>query len=563
MNKHLYRLKVTGSESVTTKLTGAEAIIKSLLLHDVDTVFGLPGGQLDHLFDAMYREGDKLRLIHSRHEQGVAYMAYGYAKSTGKVGTYAVVPGPGLLNSTGALCTAWANYAKVLCISGQLPTTTLGKGYGDLHEINDQLGLIRHLTKWAERIDHPALAPGLVQEAFRQLHSGCPRPVEIEMPMDVMAMRAEVELAGPAGGDGAPPIDTDLVDQAAKILGRAKRPMIVVGAGAIDAGEELLAVAEALQAPVMSKRNGKGIVSSEHYLEANMAMGHALWGEADAVLAVGTRLKMPLTMWGKDDDLKLIRVDIDPAQISRICSPEVGIVGDASEVLGALAEALDRSSTVRPSRETELTDLKSDYYQRMRDQVGPQMAYLDVIRQELPDDGLFVDEVTQVGFTSWFGFPVYRPRQHITAGYQGTLGYGFATALGVVAGNPDKKVIQVSGDGGFMFNVQELATAVQYQLPLITIIFNDKRFTNVQRQQKEWFDGRVICSDLHNPDFVAMAKSFGAVGLAANDPESVRTAIRSAFNEQGPVLIEVDVTDFFPAPWKFIMMPQNRKGVCT
>jgi acetolactate synthase-1/2/3 large subunit len=383
------------------------------------------------------------------------------------------------------------------------------------------------------------------------------------MPMDIMAMQTEVELVGPADDLRIPPVDTDLVEQAAELLGNARRPMIVVGSGAIDAGEELLAVAEALQAPVMSKRNGKGIVSSEHYLEANMAMGHDLWGEADAVLAVGTRLKMPLTMWGKDEDLKLVRVDIDPEQINRICTPEVGIVGDAARVLGALADALGRHNKARTSRKVELTGLKTDYYARMRNQVAPQMAYLDVIREELPADGIFVDEVTQVGFTSWFGFPVYEPRQHITAGYQGTLGYGYATALGVVAGNPDKKVIQVSGDGGIMFNIQELATAVQYQLPLVTIIFNDRRFTNVQRQQKEWFDGRVICSDLHNPDFVALAKSFGAVGLGANDPESLRLAIRNAFKEQGPVLIEVDVTEFFPAPWQFIMMPQNRKQVCT
>ena len=360
MNKQINELQVTGRESMTTSMTGAEAIIKSLLLHGVDTVFGLPGGQLDHLFDAMYKEGDKLRLIHTRHEQGVAYMAYGYAKSTGKVGTYMVVPGPGLLNSTAALCTAWANHAQVLCISGQLPTTTLGKGYGDLHEINDQLGLIRHLTKWAERIDHPTLAPGLVQEAFRQLNTGCPRPVEIEMPMDIMGMQAEVQLLPPADDLYMPSIDIDLVEQAAEVLGNAKKPMIVIGAGAIDAGEELLAVAEALQAPVMSKRNGKGIISSTHYLEANMAMGHTLWGDADAVLAVGTRLKMPLTMWGKDDELKLVRVDIDPDQVNRICTPEVGIVGDAAAVLSALANALETQKNERLSRKNELINLKKD-----------------------------------------------------------------------------------------------------------------------------------------------------------------------------------------------------------
>jgi len=546
-----------------TQLTGAEAIIKSLRQNKVDTIFALPGGQLDHLFDAMYKEDDGLRLISSRHEQGVAYMAYGYAKSTGKVGVYAVVPGPGLLNSTAALCTAWANHARVLCISGQIPLTAMDKGYGDLHEINDQLGLIRHLTKWAERINHPADAPAIVNEAFRQLNTGRPRPVEIEMPMDVMAQKVAVDLLQAGANDDIPPIDSDQVAAAAEILGNAKRPMIVVGSGAQDACDEVLAVAEALQAPVMAKRNGKGIVASDHYLSANLPMGHHLWAEADAVLAVGTRLRMPLCMWGKDDDLKLVRIDIDPVEVGKICEPEVGITGDAAATLSALLSALNKTNTSRSSRKVELTGLKSAIEADMRDSVAPQMAYLDVIREVLPDDGIFVDEVTQVGFASWYGFPVNKPRQHITAGYQGTLGYGFATALGVVAANPDKKVIQISGDGGFMFNVQELATAVKYKLPITTIIFNDNRFTNVQRQQKEWFGGRVIASDLHNPDFMKLTESFGAMGLRVDRPAALKGAIEAAFTQDGPAIIEVTVDEFFPAPWKFIMMPQTRKRVCT
>ena len=546
-----------------TRLTGAEAIVKSLRLNDIDTVFALPGGQLDHLFDAMYKEGDALRLISSRHEQGVAYMAYGYAKSTGKVGVFAVVPGPGLLNSTAALCTAWANNAKVLCISGQVPSSSMGKGYGDLHEIDDQLGLIRHLTKWAERINHPAEAPAVVNEAFRQLNTGRPRPVEIEMPMDVMGQKVAVDLvAGGARGE-IPPVDSDLVAAAAEILGNAKRPMIVVGSGAQDACEEVLAVASALQAPVMAKRNGKGVVPSDHYLSANLPVGHRLWAEADAVLAVGTRLRMPLCSWGKDDDLKLVRIDIDPVEVTRICTPEVGICGDAAATLSALLSALDKTNVSRPSREAELTERKAAVDRDIRASIAPQMAYLDTIREVLPDDGIFVDEVTQVGFASWYGFPVNKPRQHITAGYQGTLGYGFATALGVVAAHPDKKVIQISGDGGFMFNVQELASAVQYQLAITTIVFNDKRFTNVQRQQKEWFGGRVIASDLHNPDFVKLAESFGAMGIRVDGPDKLKGAIETAFRQSGPAIIEVTVDEFFPAPWKYIMMPQTRTRVCT
>jgi acetolactate synthase-1/2/3 large subunit len=545
------------------QLTGAEAVIKSLRRNQVDTIFSLPGAQLDHIFDAIYKEDDGLRLITSRHEQGAAYMAYGYAKSTGKVGTYAVVPGPGLLNSTAALCTAWANNARVLCISGQLPLASIDRGYGELHEIPDQLGLIRHLTKWAERINHPAEAPGIVNEAFRQMQKGRPRPVGIEIPMDVVGQKVAVDLLDAASLDELPPVDSDLIASAADILGKAKRPLIVVGAGAQDACAEVLAIAEALQAPVMAKRNGKGVVAADHYLSANLPMGHRLWADADAVLAIGTRLRMPLCMWGKDDDLKLVRIDIDPVEVARICTPEVGITGDAAATLSALLPALEKTNRSRSSRKQELLELKSVVDREIRESIAPQMAYLDVIREVLPDDGIFVDEVTQVGFAAWYGFPVNRPRQYITTGYQGTLGYGFATALGVVAAHPDKKVVQISGDGGFMFNVQELASAVQYRLPITTVIFNDKRFTNVQRQQKEWFDGRVIASDLHNPDFVKLAESFGAMGIRVDGPAKLKNAIELAFAQDGPAIIEVSVDMFFPPPWKFIMMPQTRKRVCT
>jgi acetolactate synthase I/II/III large subunit len=543
------------------KMTGAEAIIKSLRQYGVDTIFALPGGQLDHFFDAMYKEGDDIQLVHSRHEQGVAYMAYGYAKSTGKVGVYAVVPGPGLLNSSAALCTAWGNNAQVLCISGQIPSQAIGKGYGDLHEINDQLGMIRHITKWAERIEHPSYTPGLISEAMRQLNTGRPRPVEIEMAMDLMGAEAEVVLPTPPKAYEKPPVDTDLLDQAAQILGKAKRPMIVVGSGALDAGDEVLAVAEALQAPVLSKRSGKGIVSAKHYLHANSPMGHALWAKADAILAVGSRIKEQLLMWGKDDDMKIISIEIDPVEMTRINTPDVGIVGDASTTLQALQGVLDKYNSKRESREDELLALKEKVFAEIRGHVTPQMAYIDVIRDVLPDDGIFVDEVTQVGFVSWYGFETYKPRQHITAGEMGTLGYGFATALGVAVGNPDKKVVQISGDGGFMFNVQELSIAAQYNIPLVSIIFNDNKFTNVQRQQDEWFGGRRICSDLHNPDFAKLAELYGITGYKVDSPQSLRSKLEDAFKQNGPVIIEVSVTERMPTPWKFIMMPQNREYV--
>ena len=180
------------------------------------------------------------------------------------------------------------------------------------------------------------------------------------------------------------------------------------------------------------------------------------------------------------------------------------------------------------------------------------MSYLDVIRQELPEDGYFCDEITQVGFTSWYGFPVYEPRHLITCGYQGTLGYGYATALGVKVAHPDKAVISVTGDGGFLFTATELATAVQYGISLVTIIFNNNKFGNVQRQQKEWFGGRLITSDLHNPDFVKYADSFGIRAERVTTPEALERAVKAAFERREPCLIEVPTEDM-ATPWPFII----------
>ncbi len=544
------------------KKTGADAIVDSLIANGIDTLFGLPGGQLDHLFDSVYRSDGKLNLIHSRHEQGAAYMAFGYAQTTGRPGVYMVVPGPGLLNSTAALATAWACNSPVLAISGQVHLEGIDSGYGHLHEIPDQLGLIRHITKWAQRIERVADTPSLMQRAFEELLSGRPRPVEIEMPMDVMGQEGDVLPAARAKRRPGPEVDPDLVRTAAELLLAAKRPMIVVGSGALGAGEALCRVAERLQAPVMSKRKAKGLLSDDHYLSQNLPVGHRLWGRADAVLAIGTRLKMPLTMWGKDDDLKLVRVDIDPEEMNRICEPEVGILGDADDVLSALAAELDRKGGRVVSREEELAGLKAAVWKEMREHTAPQMAYLDTIRDILPRDGYFIDEVTQVGFASWSGFPVYEPRHFVSAAQQGTLGYGLAAALGVAAAHPDKPIVAISGDGGYMFNIQELATAVQYQLNLVSIVFNDNTYTNVQRQQDEWFGGRRIGSDLHNPDFVKLADAYGAAAFRVASPHELKKVLPEALAQEGPTVIEVQVAERMPTPWRFILMEQNRRALC-
>jgi len=538
-------------------LTGAEAIVKSLQQNGVDTIFGLPGGQLDHLFDAIYKTEGKIKLIHTRHEQGAAYMAFGYARSTGRLGAYTVVPGPGLLNTTAALCTAYACNAPVLCLTGQIPSTGIGTGRGYLHEIPDQLGLIQKLTKWAARIDHPTQAPDRVREAFKQLQTGRPRPVELEMAMDMMGEQSEVSLLPPEPHTALAP-DPEQIEQVAKQLSLVKRPMFVVGGGAQHASSEVLRLAEMLQAPVTFFRSGKGVIDERHYLSQSFPAGHRLWADADVVLAIGTRLKYQQMYWGLDKNLKILRIDIDPTEINRISTPEIGIVADARTALEALLPLVESHNIPRPSRTEELNYLKTEFQEAFEDKIAPQMGYLRVIREELPEDGFFVDEVTQVGFASWYAFPTYHPRHFISAGYQGTLGYGYATALGVQAAHPDKKVIAIAGDGGFLFNVQELATAVQYGLGVVVIVFNDNKFGNVQRQQKEWFGGRIIASDLHNPDFVQLAESFGLAGYRVRTPDELRPVLQSTLADSGPALIEVVVTEDMPSPWPFILTPRAR-----
>lgn len=522
-----------------TELTGGQALVQSLKRHGVDTMFVLPGVQLDNTFDALYDEKDNIRIYHTRHEQATSYMADGYARTTGKPGVCLVVPGPGLLNAMAGLSTAYACNSPVLCISGQIQSNLIGVGRGMLHEIPHQLEMMKSVTKWAARIDRPEDAPSLVQEAFRQMLSGRQRPVELEMAPDVMGARAEVTLTDAAAAD-APSGDPDKLEEAAKALAKSKKPVIFVGGGIFGATDELLNLAEMLQAPVVMSSNGKGAISSRHYLAQNMLGGRELWKDADVVLAVGTRFVQPVTMWGLDDDLTIIQMDVDEEEVGRNHTPNIGIVADAKKGLAELAERAARHNGHRESREEELTALR----QRLDDllyEIQPQASFAEAIRAELPDDGIVVSESTQVGYWSSLGFPVYEPRTYLTSGYQGTLGYGFATALGAQAGNMDTRVVSVNGDGGFMYNVQELSTAVLHKIPLTTIVFNDNAFGNVKRIQQESYRGRTIASDLLNPDFVKLADSFGMLGLRANSPEELRGAIKESFNHDGPVLIEVPV----------------------
>ena len=529
-------------------MTTGQAIVKSLRAHDIDTVFGLPGIQLDYLFNAFHDEGNSLRIVHPRHEQAAGYMALGYAQATGRVGVFAVVPGPGLLNTTSAVATAYGCNAPVLVLTGQIPSTSIGKGYGLLHEIPDQLGLIQGLVKWAARIEHVSEASSLVREAFSQLTSGVAKLVELEVAMDVLGRQGLVEVLPPREPWLPPEPDPELITEAAKLLGLAKRPLIVCGGGVIGAGEPLLEVAEMLQAPVVSHRMGAGVVSDRHYLSQNLVGGYRLWADTDVVLAVGTRFQEQSMTWKVDDSIAVIRIDLDPVRINQFQRPAVGIVADAGQALRQLVEALRKTNPRRESREDELTGLKSGIAADVSQKLKPQMGFIRALREALPEDGIYVEELTQISYVGRAMFPVYAPRTLLASGYQGTLGAGFPTALGAKVAHPHKPVLSVNGDGGFMFNVQELSTAVMHGIGVVAVVFNDNAFGNVKRMQEDLYDGRVVGSELRNPDFVKLGESFGIDSHRVKTPKALRAAIERAFSSGGPSLIEVPVGKM-PSPW--------------
>ena len=541
----------SNTQQAVHEMSGADALLAQVLANGVDTIYGLPGGQLDHFFDSMHRAGNRVRFIGSRHEQGAAYMALGHARSTGRPGVCCVVPGPGVLNTGAALCTAFATNAPVLCLTGQIPSAGLGRGIGYLHELPDQLATLKTLTRFSGRIMTPGAAPDAVNEAFRRMLGGRQGPVSLEMPMDIMERKGRVRLLPGASCNVQDDVDPDAASAAARMMAKSRAPVIVAGGGAIAARAEVNELARCLQAPVVTFRNGRGVVSDRSYLAQNLAAGYELWRTADLVIGIGSRMEQQYLHWGMPKGRGVIRIDIDPEEIARHPAPDVALNGDAGAAIGAILSAFGSSGGTRPSREDELTALKAAVRKRI-EAVQPQVAYLDAIREALPEDGYLVDEITQVGYASWYAFPVYEPRHLVTSGYQGTLGYGYATALGVKAANPDKPVVNLAGDGGFLYTANEMATAAQYNIGLVTVLFNNNKFQNVQRQQKDWFGGRIIGSDLKNPDFVAYGESFGIRSSRVDSPEALRNELDRCLAHDEPGLIEVPVGDM-ASPWQFII----------
>jgi acetolactate synthase I/II/III large subunit len=541
-----------------SEMSAADAIVDSLVANGVDTVFGLPGAQMYALFDAIQRRGNKIRMVGARHEQGIAYMAFGYARSSGRLGVFSPVPGPGVLNATAALCTAYGTCSPMLCLTGEVPSQFKGQGRGHLHELPDQLGILERLTRYAAHIEAPAEVPRRMREAIGAALSGRQGPAALSICWDTLGKKGEVsppaapEISVPASADA------DQVAACVRLIIAAKQPMIFTGSGAQHASAEIAALAERLCAPVVGFRGGRGVVGEDQPLGLSMAAARKIWPQTDLMIGIGTRLEIPFIRWAPPLTLvrslpgrPLIRIDIDPAEMSRLITAGP-LVADSAVGARALLDALDAAGYRSPVNHTAIAEAKARAAVEVRE-IQPQVDYLEVIREVLPPDGFFVEELSQMGFASNFAYPVLRPRTYVSCGYQGTLGFGFPTALGVKVAHPNRPVVSVTGDGGFMFGMPELATAVQYGINIVVLVFDNGGYGNVRRDQVERFGGRLIGADLVNPDFVKLAESFSVDAVAVDSPAALRPALERALGLDAPALIHVRVPRGSEvSPWKFI-----------
>ena len=538
--------------------SGGDALVAGLKAHDIHTVFGLPGAQIYGLFDAFHRGG--MRVVGARHEQACGYMAFGAARATGRSAAFAVVPGPGVLNAGAAALTAFGCNEPVLCLTGQVPLTFLDAGLGHLHEMPNQLVTLRGFYKRAERVEHPSVAAHVLADVMRTMSSGRKGPGVLEMPWEVFSQRAELGQAARLDVPPPPAATPDDVSKAAALIADSRAPMIFVGSGATHAHDAVRRLAERIQAPVVAFRSGRGIVSNAHALGLTVAEAYELWSQTDLAIGIGTRMEVPRWRWPYQPlNQKTIRIDIDPSEMRR-GRPDIALVADAAVATELLLTEVERVDKRRRDRWSDIQSVREKVALQVAE-IQPQVDYLKAMRDVLPPETIVTDELSQVGFTSWYAFPVYAPRTFLSSGYQGNLGSGYPTALGAKVAMPDRPVVAICGDGGFLFGVQELATAAQYGIAVVALVFNNRSYGNVRRDQLTRFGGRVIGANLQNPDFVKLADAFGVQAARVSTPDQLRQTLERAVSANAPWLIEVDTPiDSETDPWRFLH-PSRPPGV--
>jgi len=536
-----------------SRAKGGEAAVVALVKEGVEAVFGIPGTHALPLFDALL-DAPRIRRVTARHEQGAAFMADGYARASGQIGVCLTSTGPGALNTLAAMGTAYTDSSPVFNIFSQIPSHSIGRDKGYLHELPDQLGMFAQVTGWRARADSVSAIPPLVHEAFVHMRNGRPRPTALEIPVDVLSGEGAVTYVAKAARRRVAP-DPDSVAEAVRMLSDARKPLIWAGGGVIHSGasSELVRLAETLQAPVVCTRSGRGAVPDSHPLcLGSLATRQAVReyvATCDLLLAVGSRLDASDTAeWKLALPKTLVQIDIDPSEIGRNYPVALGMVSDAREALRGMNFALSRASLERASRASEVAQLKARVRGQLvaRSQVAVRL--LEDIRSALPRDGIVVNDVTVCAYWGSFLFQVLAPRMYLYPAGFVTLGFGLPAAIGAKVANPGRPVLAICGDGGFLYTANELATAVQHEANIVVLLVNDNQFGILEPQQRQRY-GRTSMIDLRNPDFVALARAFGAYAVRLNSPADVKAAIRDALSRKQTSLVELQADLPHPFEW--------------
>jgi acetolactate synthase-1/2/3 large subunit len=537
----------------TETRTGGEWVVAALAAEGVRHVFGIPGIHNLAVYDALLRQA-AVRHVLARHEQGAGFMADGYARASGRPGVVLATTGPGATNVLTPLVEAHAGSQPVILLASDIPLALLGQGLGALHEVPNQIDCFRPVCRWAETIRSGAEIPGAVQGAFYLLRTGRPGPIALSIPTDLLAAPVAARL-GPAGGDRRPPCDVARLDEAAHRLKQARRPLLIAGGGVVaaEATGELLALARRLEAPVITTVMGRGAVPETDPLWLgvlpNRRATEAALGAADVVLAVGCRFAhrstrgLLLNLAFRPEQV-LIHLDLDPAVLGRLHPPSIGLVGDARDGLAGLVAALGPGP---PRSAWDHAALGSARRSRGARFTPTMDRALRILREGLPPAGIVVNDQTGLNYWMEWHFPVHAPRTFLYPVGSATLGYGVPAAIGAKLAWPDRPVLAVVGDGGFLFSVNELATAVKYALPVVFLVVNDGRYGAIRYLQEHLY-GRCGETELSNPDFPALARAFGAEGRRVESLDALASALDKALGTPGPVVLELPLA--VEPPWE-------------
>lgn len=525
---------------MTTNMTCGQAAIALLEQYGVDTVFGIPGV---HTLDFYRGLADStIRHVGVRHEQGAGFMADGYARASGRPGVCCVITGPGVTNAATPIGQAFSDSVPVLMLSSVNGRDDLGRGRGRLHEITDQQAAIAPLVSASHSLRAASELPTAMADAFDRFASQRPRPVHIEVPLDLLAAPA-VRIETPGTSNSRPNPSPDAVRAAAKLLRDAKRPLMLVGGGTVDCAPSVRRLAEQTGSAVIVTVAAKGVLPDHHPLCVGSTLlterTQALLASADVVLAVGTELA-ETDSWVDRLEIngKLIRIDIDPRTIARDYPATVAILADAGRSLDAIATELGGKGSAGRISADELTRLRKENHAGLGKLQQKHGKVLDVIRAVLPEDGMIASDMTQIAYTANHYFPMSQPRCWFHPVGFGTLGYALPAAIGAKLARPESACVAMAGDAGFLFTVQELATAVELKLPIAILLWNNDALGQIAGDMIHKGIPEIAVKP-RNPDFQMLGKAFGAHVAKPTSAAQLKKALTDAFTADGPTLIEV------------------------